>query len=547
MKIELYPYQEKVLECIEADPCHSKLISMPTGTGKTITFLAAIKQLNKKCLILVHRQELLDQTYEKALHLGFSKEDISTISSSEKGEIKKLTISMVPTLIRNLDLYRPDEIEMVVVDEAHHVLARSYMSILHHFKVFEEKKILLGFTATPLRGDQKCLSNVFESHTFKMTLSEATRQGYICPVHGLRIEMKKSLAEVEQKQGDYDTKQLDKIMNCPEINDLIASRCEFLQKTPGIIFCTSVEHARHVAQALRSKGRRAISISYKTKKKTLEKIFAWLKMGRVEFITNAIKLSEGFDFPAIETVILARPTRSPVLYKQMIGRGLRKNEGKHDCLIMEFSGNDEKMIRWEDIDENATFQCIDPEVKISQDQAKRKYESTFKSPLINILDVRVSPFSYYECFVRRIKKYKKKFLFCPDREGFAVGRFEPLQTLSGVKVYNLYVWHNLWEEEYKSFYVYSHDNFYYSENGWDNKMLIEMFKTFCKKVRPHGGLGKWYPSEQEPMTAKQKKVLNSKNNYSARKAEWLIEDHVIMKAINEYFLDGHFSGRGKIT
>ena len=270
--MELYSYQKRVLESIEADPTHSQLISMPTGTGKTITFLSAIKQFDKPCLILVHRQELLTQTYEKALMLGFSEDEIAIITSKEKMEIKKLTIAMVPTLIRNLDRYDPNEIEMVVIDEAHHATAKSYINVLNHFNVFTQKKVLLGFTATPLRGDGKCLGSIFESHSFKMTLQEATQNGYICPVHGLRIEMKKELDTIDTVQGDYDIVALDKVMNCPEINQLIADKSKLMTKWPGIVFCTSIAHAADIAKRMRENGVKAISISYKTKPAKLAKI-----------------------------------------------------------------------------------------------------------------------------------------------------------------------------------------------------------------------------------------------------------------------------------
>ena len=159
--MKLYSYQENALLAINSDPSHSQLISMPTGTGKTITFLACAKEKNKKTLILVHRKELLQQTYEKSRKVGYSDEDIALITSENKAEPRKLNIAMVPTLIRNLDKYSPDCIEMVIIDEAHHATANSYREILKHFKVFEEEKLLLGFTATPLRGDSQCLSSVF--------------------------------------------------------------------------------------------------------------------------------------------------------------------------------------------------------------------------------------------------------------------------------------------------------------------------------------------------------------------------------------------------
>ena len=219
--MKLYPYQEKVLECIETDPSHSQLISMPTGTGKTVTFLNLAKNKEKRCLILVHREELLNQTYDKAKLCGIEEKDLAVVKSNKKEDLKKFNIAMVQTLSKNLERYIPDDIEMIIVDEAHHATAASYRKIFDFFKIFQEKKILIGFTATPLRGDKNCLSSIFLSQSFKMTLSEATTLGYICPVHGLKIELSKSLEDIETIQGDYDISKLDKIMNCPEVNKII--------------------------------------------------------------------------------------------------------------------------------------------------------------------------------------------------------------------------------------------------------------------------------------------------------------------------------------
>ena len=133
--MKLYSYQELAIEAILSDPSHSQLISMPTGTGKTITFLSAAKKLNKKCLILVHREELLQQTLEKAKICGFTSENISLVCADKKEELKDLSIAMVQSLAKNLDRYDPSIVEMMIVDEAHHSTAPSYTKIFEHFRM----------------------------------------------------------------------------------------------------------------------------------------------------------------------------------------------------------------------------------------------------------------------------------------------------------------------------------------------------------------------------------------------------------------------------
>lgn len=544
--MKLYEYQKNVISACKINESHSQLISMPTGTGKTITFLNLAKEFNKKTLIIVHREELLKQTYEKAKLCGYKEEDISIISSEKKEKINFLNLAMVQSLNKNLGKYSPQEIELIIVDEAHHATANSYVNIFNHFKVFEEKKYLFGFTATPLRGDKEHLGNIFLSHSFKMTLSEATRLGYIVPVHGLRIEMEKSLTEIETHQGDYDISQLDKVMNCDSVNSLIVERCKNLKKTPSIIFCTSVNHAEELAKRLRKEKRKAISISYKTPKKTLARIFNFLHQGRLEFITNAVKLSEGFDFPAIKSVILARPTRSPVLYKQMIGRGLRNSKEKHDCFVLEFTSNDPKMMKWEDIDETSSFQSSSPTQRKTEEEARSHYIGLLASPNVEILDVRVSPFEFYECRIRRIVKYKN-YYFVPFDEGFTF--YEIKRSLEGAdkiggNYFDLFGSMFFWKDKFKSFYMWCEGNVCMTPRG--SQPINEIIRGI-KHYSSLNKLGRWYPSEIEPITRFQKLMLEKfglKHNTikSSRKAEMEIENLCIKKSIDVYISKNIFSG-----
>lgn len=547
MTITLYPYQENVLNAIESDPSNSQLISMPTGTGKTITFLSAIKAKNKKCLILVHREELLSQTYEKALMLGFPIEEVSQITASNKPKANRLNIAMVQTLVRNLHRYNPNEIEMVVIDEAHHATAASYGRILDYFKVRSDNKLLLGFTATPLRGDKDCLSSVFQSHSFKMTLSEATQLGYIVPVHGIRIEIDKQLSDIENVGQDYDLSKLDKVMNCKEINELIADKLKHTRQTPALIFCTSVEHAKNIAKCLRDRGRKAISVSYKTSPRVLKTIYQWLAQKRIQFITNAVKLSEGFDHPPVQTVVIARPTRSPVLYKQMIGRGLRNSPNKHECFVMEFSDNDPKMIKWEDIDGNCTFQSYDVDQKNSRQEALSKYNSIFRNSFsLKIVDVRISYFRFYECFVRRLTRFKNQYFYSPNQRGFCVFELQKASGAAGLggNFFHLIASMVIWQDKYKSFYFYTESKqqlLYDNEYGATIETIKRQMMFFIEKQ----DMGIWYPSELEPPTHRQKHLMKtlqiSGTVSSARKAEMLIEDTCIKRAINKYWLPNQFT------
>lgn len=489
---------------------------------------------------------MLNQTYEKAKLCGYSEQDIALVNAEKKEELKILNIAMVQSLNRNLDKYDPDSIECIIVDEAHHATAPSYKNIFKHFQIFEKCKNIYGFTATPLRGDKNLLSTIFFSHTYKMTLSEATQLGYIVPVNGVRIEIDKSLENIDQIQGDYDVVQLDKVMNCESINSLISEKCKFLSKTPGIVFCTSIDHAEKIAKKLRDDKRKAISVSYKTPKKTLERIFKFLRQGKIDFITNAVKLSEGFDYPPIQSVILARPTRSPVLYKQMIGRGLRNYKDKHECYVLEFTANDPQMIKWEEIDSQSTFQSFSIKDKENINEAKKTYKSIFKSPNVEILDVRVSPFDFYECKIRRLIKYKSWFFYVPFQEGFSFYEIKKASSHKSDRVsgnyFNMYGSMFFWKEKYKTFYAWDEYNVLMNPKG--SQPINELLKAM-KAYAQVNKLGKWYPSEYQKPDRLQIKImqkLNISKISSARKAEMEIEEKTIQMGIDKYLSKGIFSG-----
>lgn len=550
--MKLYSYQEKCLEAIEKCPSPTQLISMPTGTGKTITFLSACIRKNKRTLILVHRQELLEQTIEKALRLGIPREKLSCITSEGKEKLNHITIAMVPTLINHLHRYCKDDVEMMIVDEAHHSLAQSYIKIFNHFEILEKNKILLGFTATPLRGDGKTLGKIYKEQSFKMTLQEATQQGYICPVHGMRVEFKYNIENIESRAGDYDIQALDKIMNCESLNELIANRCSNLMRLPAIVFCSSVSHAENIKEKLVKLNRKAEVISYHNSKSECQEILTRLKENKIDFILNAVKLTEGFDHPPIQTIVLARPTRSPALYKQMIGRGLRLSPGKYDCLVMEFTANDPKMITWDQIDTDCSFQCYTPKELVGIEEGKKFYKCKFVNPDVKILDVRVSPFSFYECKIQRVVKYRKEFRYVPADNGFTLFHIIPITIRRTPKEiafgHTMTCYQLLWKQQYKSFVCFSYGPLWNSpEGGWpieDLEGQIKFYADHCLHDANNEDIanpvGRWYPSEEEPMSPRQKKFLGPLIKTNARKAEMMIEEKSLIKAINKFWINSPF-------
>ena len=408
--------------------------------------------------------------------------------------------------------------------------------------------MLLGFTATPLRGDGKSLAAIYKEQSFKMTLQEATQKGYICPVHGLRINFKYDIKDIKNTAGDYDLIELDKIINCEEINDIVAFKCSTVMRLPAIVFCSSVDHATKIKDKLVEMGRKAEVISYLNSKSECVEIIRKLKANEIEFILNAVKLTEGFDHPPIQTIVLARPTRSPALYKQMIGRGLRLHPNKYDCLVMEFTGNDSKMITWDQIDTDCSFQCYSPDELIDRKRAIQIYKNKFLNPDVKILDVRVSTFSFYECRIQRLKTYKQNYIFIPIEEGFILGHLKKDYVSRNKLEYQIgktmICYMLFWKKQYLSFFCYSYGKLWDASITWTREECVNQLKFYadkCMCVSDNNShpAGRWYPSEEEKMSPKQIKLLpNIKTN--ARKAEMLIEERAIIKALNKFWIEKDF-------
>lgn len=223
----------------------------------------------------------------------------------------------------------------------------------------------------------------------------------------------------------------------------------------------------------------------------------------------------------------------------MIGRGLRKSPNKYDCFVLEFSGNDEQMMCWEDIDQNCTFQSSNASENKSKEEALSFYKGRFKSPNVTVLNVRFSPFNFYECDIRRIVKYDKFFYYCPHERGFAL--FELLPNSENRKydraLYGLMSWNCFWKDQYKSFYIWCDGTLSHDKKGNYSECSMEGAIGYFKFMLETERYGRWYPSEEEPMTGKQKSFLKVSEKMSARKAEMHIEDCAIKLAIRKYFID----------
>ena len=227
----------------------------------------------------------------------------------------------------------------ILVHNCHHATAESYMRLMGElgFLADDPEKLLVGVTATGYRGDGVALSEAFQEVVFERSIMTMIRAEYLCDAKGISVSTKADLSQVHTRAGDFALNELSDVIDIPERNDLVArSYLEHASGRKGVVFCCDVKHSMHMAESLRKHGVKAEAVygdmDRDERRVTLERF----DTGPLDVLTNCNVLTEGWDAPATSAILLARPTKSPVLYTQMVGRGLRRAPMKTDCLVMDF-------------------------------------------------------------------------------------------------------------------------------------------------------------------------------------------------------------------
>lgn len=342
MYIQLRPYQTEALQSIQLHldkGVNKQLVVLPTGSGKTVIF-SNIPQTIKDSLpmlVLAHRGELLNQAKEKILwsnpHL-----DVQIEKAENTAELCDVVVASVPTLGRTdserIKKYPKNYFKTIIVDEAHHAAAETYRRILDYF----QPKFLLGVTATPQRSDSVRLTDVFDEITYYKTIQDLIKEGYLCRLIGYRIQTDTDISEVETSHGDYTASQLEETINTPLRNAIVVKAyLEFAPQQKAVVFASGVQHAADLATSFAQKQISVRVVIGSTPDEERAQTLADFTSGKVRVIVNVGVLTEGFDEPSIGAIILARPTRSTLLYTQIVGRGTRIFEGKEHCVIIDIA------------------------------------------------------------------------------------------------------------------------------------------------------------------------------------------------------------------
>jgi ATP-dependent helicase IRC3 len=347
----LRPYQEEALNAIELNleqGVNRQVVVLPTGSGKTILFANIRKRLalKKRSLILAHREELVEQARDKIqkwnpeLRIGIEKAE-HTCSDDDD-----VVVASVPTIGKagspRLLKLRPDEFDCIITDECHHGTATSYKAIYDHFGFGKgqngDGRLLLGVTATPNRGDGQGLVQVFDKVVYSYSMLDAIRDGWLAPPRGYRIRTDTKLDAVHTLAGDFQQAELASAVNNDRRNSLIAQKwSELVGERSTIVFTVDINHAKRLAESYRGLAVKADAI-WGNDPDRAEKLAAH-RRGDIQVLMNCGVLTEGYDDWRVGCIVLARPTKSQLLFTQMVGRGARIEDGignLHEWLV---SGN----------------------------------------------------------------------------------------------------------------------------------------------------------------------------------------------------------------
>ena len=339
-KIELFDYQEDMKARIEKALClhRSVMAQMPTGTGKTYLLTAVIDSFVRanpkaKVWIVAHRRELVSQIDETVRKFH----SYSSATSSLLSSVKAMSIQW---LMRHYDEIE-EEPGLIVIDEAHHALAKTYKEMWERFP----KAKFLGLTATPCRLNGKGFTDLFEVLVQSWGVPEFISKGRLATYDFVSIKsdgVTQRLIDSLQKRGadgDYQNKEMDMLLNKkPSIERLYRSLEEYGKDRKGIVYAINISHAQKITKLYQEHGVKAIAIDSKTPAAERQQDIEAFKKGDIQVLVNVDIFSEGFDCPDVEFVQLARPTLSLAKYLQMVGRGLRVAKGKKNCVIIDNVG-----------------------------------------------------------------------------------------------------------------------------------------------------------------------------------------------------------------
>lgn len=357
--MELRPYQQEAREAIfeQWDGGVLKtLLVLPTGCGKTIVFAKVTEDCVRRgdrVLILAHRGELLEQAADKirqSTGLGCA---VEKAEETCMGSWFRVVVGSVQSMMREkrLGQFPEDYFQTIIIDEAHHCISDSYQKVLNHFNGAK----ILGVTATPDRGDMRNLGSYFESLSYEYTLPKAIREGYLSPIKALTIPLKIDMTGVGVRAGDFKASDISTALD-PYLQGIAQEMEKYCKDKKTVVFLPLVKTSQKFRDLLNAHGFRAAEVNGDSQDRS--EVLEAFDRGEYNVLCNSMLLTEGWDCPSVDCVVVLRPTKVRSLYCQMVGRGTRLSPGKDHLLLLDFLWHTER----HELCHPASLICQDEEV-----------------------------------------------------------------------------------------------------------------------------------------------------------------------------------------
>ncbi|MDW8725830.1 DEAD/DEAH box helicase [Streptococcus suis] len=396
--MQLRDYQEEARGAVQQEWQSGRkrtLLVLPTGCGKTIVFSKIIEdrvRMGERVLVLAHRSELLEQASDKLMTATGLGTALEKAESTSIGSWFRVVVGSVQTLQREkrLSQFPPNYFDTIIIDEAHHAISDGYQRVLQHF----DDSNVLGVTATPDRGDKRNLGQYFDSLAYEYSLVQAIKSGYLSKITAVTIPLTLDLSSVSMQSGDFKASDLGTALD-PYLEQIADEMVEQCADRKTVVFLPLVKTSQKFRDILNAKGFRAAEVNGESKDRA--EVLEDFDKDKYNVLCNSMLLTEGWDCPSVDCVVVLRPTKVRALYSQMVGRGTRLFPGKENLLLLDFlwhterhelcrpahliAGTEEvakKMVENMEEEAGALFDIEELEVKSAEDVVAQREEALAK-------------------------------------------------------------------------------------------------------------------------------------------------------------------------
>lgn len=403
MEYTLRHYQKSAISNIHKEyksGINKQLVVMATGLGKTIISLfLASKFADRRVLFMVHREEIINQTFHK--YESQFPMQVGIIKGSRYDIDKRFIIASVQTLYNRKEKINPDHFNLIIIDEAHHYQSTTYSATANYFN----PQLLIGLTATPKRFDGLSLLNIFQKVVFDYPIIPAIKTGDLCPIEAFKVSTAVDLTGIKKTAGDLNQLELANKINTPERNKIIVAKYkQYGENKPCIVFAIDVKHCMDLAQAFTEAGYlTSFVVSDESIVSDREDRIKRFKSGEIQIMVNVMILTEGFDYPDVGCIIQARPTLSETVYVQQLGRGTRlksdsfkQKYGNDYCVVIDVVDNTSKheLINTAKLEEGLSLKdkvFLNTEAKekllSKQEERERKMQEIVKDTRVSLMEL----------------------------------------------------------------------------------------------------------------------------------------------------------------